>query len=237
MLSRFTIVDAVSHQDLSAFARDPETADYYDRRAPEYDEWYEGTGRFAERDRPGWSAEVERLVEFVADLTPARTLDIACGSGFLTRHLRGVIVGLDQSRAMVGLTKTRLPNGLALVGDALKLPFADGAFDRVLTGHFYGHLAAAERSVFLAEARRVAGELVVIDSALRPGVEAEQWQERVLNDGSAHRVFKRYLSADQLAAEIGGEVGGEVAFDGAWFVAARAATRGQRSDAVSAATR
>ena len=199
------------------FARDPETARYYDERAGEYDEWYEDRGRFAQRDRPGWSADVDRLVELVAALPTARTLDVACGSGFLTRHLSGVVVGLDQSPSMVALAQSRLPDGVALVGDALDLPFADGAFDRVLTGHFYGHLPPPERAAFLAQARRVAPELLVIDSALRPGVEPEQTQERVLNDGSRHRVFKRYLSADQLATEIGGEV----LLAGEWFVAAR----------------
>jgi hypothetical protein len=28
--------------------------EYYDRRAPEYDDWYLGRGLFAVRDRPGW---------------------------------------------------------------------------------------------------------------------------------------------------------------------------------------
>ncbi len=77
---------------------------------------------------------------------------------------------------MVALTQSRLPHGVALTGDALNLPFADSAFDRLLTSHFYGHLPPDERSAFLAEARRVAAELVVIDSALRPSVEPEQWQ-------------------------------------------------------------
>jgi demethylmenaquinone methyltransferase/2-methoxy-6-polyprenyl-1,4-benzoquinol methylase len=200
------------------FAKDPATARYYDARAAEYDEWYEGTGRFAERERPGWAEEVARLVRLVGTLPVARTLDIACGSGFLTRHLHGVVVGLDQSPAMVALAQSRLPGGVAIVGDALDLPFADGAFDRVLTGHFYGHLPPGERTAFLTEAARVAGELVVIDSALRPGVEPEQWQERVLNDGSRHQVYKRHLSAAQLANEIGGEI----LLAGTWFVAARA---------------
>jgi demethylmenaquinone methyltransferase/2-methoxy-6-polyprenyl-1,4-benzoquinol methylase len=117
---------------------------------------------------------------------------------------------------MAALTRRRLGGGPVLVGDALALPFPDGAFDRVLTGHFYGHLPPAERAAFLAEAGRVAAELVVVDSALRPGVESEQWQERVLNDGSRHQVFKRFLAVGQLAEEIGGEV----ALDGTWFVAA-----------------
>lgn len=201
-----------------AFATSAATAAYYERRAGEYDEWYEGAGRFADRDRPGWEDEVRRLVRLVADLPAARTLDVACGTGYLSRHLRGLAVGVDQSRSMVAVTADRLGRGRAVVGDALALAFAGGSFDRVFTGHFYGHLPPQERSRFLAEARRVARELVVVDSARRPGLEPEQWQERVLNDGSRHHVYKRYLDGRQLAAEVGGEP----ILQGDWFVAARA---------------
>lgn len=204
-----------------AFATDPATAGYYDQRAAEYDEWYTGDGQFADRDRPGWHAEVDQATRLAENLPPARTLDVACGTGFVTRHLRGFVIGLDQSPAMVAIAQSRLPDGLALVGDALNLQVAEQAFDRVFTGHFYGHLPPDERATFLTEVRRVAAELVVVDSAYRPGVEPEQWQERVLNDGSRHRVYKRYLTADQLA----GEIGGEVLLDGHWFVAARARWR------------
>jgi len=76
------------------------TAAYYDRRAEEYDHWHLGRGPFADGDRPGWDQEVERLVAFVQDLPTGRTLDVACGSGYLTQRLRGVVVGLDQSRAI-----------------------------------------------------------------------------------------------------------------------------------------
>ncbi|HWI72100.1 MAG TPA: class I SAM-dependent methyltransferase [Baekduia sp.] len=207
-----------------AFARDAATHAYYDARAAEYDEWYEGRGRFTARERPGWADElVDELVALVAALPPARTLDVACGTAFLTQHLAGLAVGLDQSPAMVAIAQERLRErgGLALVGDALALPFADGAFDRVLTAHFYGHLVPAEKEAFLAEATRVAagGELVVIDSAPRPGQddERERWEERVLNDGSRHRVYKRFLTGTELAAELGGDV----LLDGRWFCAAR----------------
>jgi ubiquinone/menaquinone biosynthesis C-methylase UbiE len=202
---------------LPAFARDPATAAYYDQRAAEYDQWYLGQGQFAHQHRPGWSAEVDHVVSLVAQLPAARTLDVACGSGFLTRHLRGVVVGADLSSAMVSLTQSRLPEGVAVVADALSLPFADNAFDRILTGHFYGHLPDGERRIFLSEARRVAQELIVIDSALRAGIEPEQWQERILNDGSRHRVYKRYLGGQQLADELGGQV----LLDETWFVAAQ----------------
>ena len=48
-------------------------------------------------------------------------------------------------------------------GDAVPLPFGDGEFERVFTSHFYGHLLPGERERFLEEARRVGGELVVVD--------------------------------------------------------------------------
>jgi demethylmenaquinone methyltransferase/2-methoxy-6-polyprenyl-1,4-benzoquinol methylase len=188
---------------------------YYDRRASEYDDWWLGTGLFAERDRPGWAEEVERLVEVVGALPPARVLDVACGTGFLTRHLRGDVVGLDQSAGMLAIAAERLPYGRVVHGDAVPLPFADGEFERVFTSHFYGHLVPEEREAFVIEARRVAAELVVADSALRPGVEAEEWQERKLNDGSRHRVYKRFFTAAQLADELGG---GQVLHEGRWFV-------------------
>lgn len=201
-----------------AFATDPATASYYEQRAREYDDWYTGEGVFAERSRPGWSEEVAQLVELVASLPALRTLDVACGTGFLTRHLNGFVVGVDQSQGMVQIAQARLPGGLALVADALNLPVADRSFQRLFTAHFYGHLPEDERDAFLAEAGRVAEEIVVVDTARRPDTPPERWDERVLNDGSRHRVYKRFLEGEQLA----GELGGELLYAGRWFVAARA---------------
>ena len=191
---------------------------YYDRRAREYDEWYEGTGKFAARELPHWHEEVDEVIGVLAGLPPARVLDVACGTAFLTRHLRGEITALDQSEAMAEIARERMPEATVVVGNAFDLPFEDGAFDRVLTGHFYGHLLGDDRERFLGEARRVAPELVVVDSKLRDDTEPEEWQERVLNDGSRHRIYKRYFTSDELAEELGG---GDVLHAGTWFVVAR----------------
>ena len=192
---------------------------YYDSRAPEYDEWYLGSGRFAERDRPGWDEEIEALRRTLEALPPAKTLDVACGTGFLTRHLPGEIVGLDQSESMLDEARRQAPHATYVQSDALVLPFEDGSFGRVSTGHFYGHLEEPEREAFLDEARRVAPELVVVDSAIQPDVPVEEWQERILNDGTRWEVFKRYFAPEALAAELGG---GSTVFAGRWFVAVRA---------------
>jgi ubiquinone/menaquinone biosynthesis C-methylase UbiE len=188
---------------------------YYDRRAAEYDDWWLGTGLFAERDRPGWSEEVEQLTGVVRSLPPARVLDVACGTGFLTRHIRGEIVALDQSARMAEIAAARVPHARVIQGDAVPLPFPAGQFDRIFTSHFYGHLLLGEREAFVAEARRVARELVIVDSARRPDTAPEEWQERTLTDGSRHRVYKRFFTAVELADELGG---GQVLHDSRWFV-------------------
>ncbi len=191
---------------------------YYERRAPEYDEWYRGAGRFAKRDRPGWDGELAALAAALASLPPARTLDVACGTGFLTRYLPGEVVGLDQSEAMLAEARRQAPRARYVQGDALELPFDDASFERAFTGHFYGHLRRAERERFLREARRVAAELVIVDSAQREDVDPEERQERILNDGSRWDVYKRYFTPASLAAELRG---GETLFAGRWFVAVR----------------
>src|SRR6266576_4841749 len=89
---------------------------YYEARAPEYDDWWLGRGLFAARERRGWPEEVGEIERVLVRLEPARTLDVACGTGFLTRNLRGLVVGLDQSPSMVALAQRRLPGGVALGG-------------------------------------------------------------------------------------------------------------------------
>jgi ubiquinone/menaquinone biosynthesis C-methylase UbiE len=192
---------------------------YYERRAPEYDDWWLGTGLFTNRHRPGWDEERTALTSTLAALAPGRTLDVACGTGFLTQHLRGEITGLDQSASMLELAQAKIPEVQFIHGDALDLPFAGDTFERVLTSFFYGHLEEDDRKAFLREARRVAPELVVVDSAFHEDVEPVEWQERVLNDGSRWQVYKRYFEPGSLADELGG---GRTLFAGRWFVAVQA---------------
>lgn len=193
--------------------------EYYDRRAPEYDDWYLGRGLFTGRDRPGWEDELDKLAEAIGALPQARTLDVACGTGFLTRHLVGDVVGLDQSARMLEEAAREVPTAAFVQGDAFALPFPDRSFDRVFTGHFYGHLPEPQRVEFLDEARRVARELVVVDASRAQSEVAEEMSQRVLEDGSRWQVYKRWFGGAELARELGG---GEVLYEGRWFVVVRA---------------
>jgi ubiquinone/menaquinone biosynthesis C-methylase UbiE len=192
---------------------------YYDRRAQEYDDWWLGEGLYADRDRPGWEEELHALERLIAALPPVRTLDVACGTGFLTRHLPGELVGLDQSDRMLRIARSRVPHARFVKGDALALPFGPKAFDRVFASYFYCHLEEPDRARFLAEARRVARELVVVGSVRRAGVEPVRWEERLLKDGTSWTVFKRYFRGSELVSELGG---GDVLHEGRHFVVVRA---------------
>jgi ubiquinone/menaquinone biosynthesis C-methylase UbiE len=189
---------------------------YYDRRAAEYDDFYLGTGLFAQRVRPGWAEELETLKKVLASLRFNSVLDVACGTGFLTENLRGRITGLDQSASMLAVARSRIPPASFIRGDALALPFRSKQFDCVFTGHFYGHLDEPARRLFLAEARRISKSLLVVDAAQREDVPPEEYQERMLNDGSRHVVYKRYFTPERLMAEVGS---GRTLHAGRWFVA------------------
>jgi SAM-dependent methyltransferase len=188
---------------------------YYHARAREYDDWWLGRGLYAPKLQPGWTEERDLAFETVASLPPKRTLDVACGTGFVTRFLPGAVIGLDQSDAMLDVAREQAPNATYLQDDGLELPFEDGSFERVFTSHFYGHLEEDDRVRFLAEARRIASELVVFDAALHGGSERHEWQERVLNDGTRWTVYKRFFAGHSLLAELGG---GSILHEGRWFV-------------------
>jgi SAM-dependent methyltransferase len=181
--------------------------EYYDRRAPEYDATSYELMREGED-----AADLARLEAFLADLPPARILDIACGTGWLTRLLRGDVVGLDQSDAMLRIAAERVPGARFVRATVPPLPFEDDAFDLAVAAHIYCHLEDEDvRREFVAEALRVAPELIVIAQSWRPGLQEETWEERSLGDGSHHRVFKRYFTAERLATELGGSIALETA--------------------------
>ena len=119
---------------------------------------------------------------------------------------------------MLAIARERVPRGEFITADALELPFEDGSFDRLFTGHFYGHLEGEERERFLDEARRVARELVIVDSSIQHSPVDEEFQPRELSDGSRWEVYKRYFSGSGLAEELGG---GQTLFEAHWFVVVR----------------
>ena len=88
-------------------------------------------------------------------------LEVACGTGIVTRRLRerldpsARLVATDLAEPMVAYARSRHA-GLDVEwreADALQLPFADGTFDLVVCG--FGVMFFPERAAGLREARRV----------------------------------------------------------------------------------
>ena len=182
--------------------------EYYDRLAPEYEE-NQASREEAAEDLPG-------LLHAISLLPPASVLDIACGPGMLTRHLGAEVTGLDQSEAMLEIARERVPWAKFVRGDAFEMPFADRSFDRAFASFFYGLLPLADRGRFLAEARRVAEELIVVEPTpeWEPSGRAQGWEERGLSDGSRYEIYRRYFTAGALAEELDGRI----LFAGRWVV-------------------
>ncbi len=189
---------------------------YYERRAAEYDDAYLGTGAHSGRDWPGFEEELDQVRTLLERFPPTTVLDAGCGTGFLTRHLRGEVVGVDQSEGVLEIARQSVPGAAFVRGDALHLAFPDGSFGRVFAGNFYGVLLPPERRSFLAEARRVGTELVILETSLAAKREyGEGFQERFLSDGSRHSIYRKYFSAEDLTRELGEA---RVLFDGEHFV-------------------
>jgi SAM-dependent methyltransferase len=92
-----------------------------------------------------------------AEISPGlRVLDVACGPGHAAAAAaeRGATAqGLDFSAAMVGIARARHPEIAIEEGDAEALPYADGAFDAIISNFGIHHVPRPDDA--LAEAHRV----------------------------------------------------------------------------------
>ena len=126
--------------------------------AANYEQWYQTpAGRRADR------LEKQVLGSLLVEFPGARSiLEVGCGTGHFSRWFtqQGLwTVGLDRSAAMVAEVRRDPPFGLVL-GDGMKLPFRDSAFDLVA---FVTTLEFVEDPVqALREARRVATQGLIL---------------------------------------------------------------------------
>jgi SAM-dependent methyltransferase len=210
---------SVSRPTESSWAHRRSLWEYYNRRVTErlpgcanaHAYW---TGLGVEVSVEDLAAEASRLEQRLRELPPTRFVDVGAGPGTFTQLLPGTGLAIDQSpRALRTLTE-QLPHVLVIRADALRLPLADRSVDRFFAAHLYGLLLSEEREDMLAEARRVAREVLILDAGRPNGVREAEWQERTLHDGTSYRIFRRHFDAGTLASEIGGEV----LFDGNFYV-------------------
>ncbi|RZU23625.1 class I SAM-dependent methyltransferase [Streptomyces sp. BK239] len=127
----------------------------YDEEAERYDA--------ARGGEPRAAAAARAVLGLLPDGT-ASLLDVACGTGIVTRRLGAGrdaprVTGVDLAAAMVRQAAARLP-GAIVRADSRRLPFRDGEFDAV-SSVWLLHLAPSD-----ADARAIVAECARV---LRPG--------------------------------------------------------------------
>ena len=139
----------------------PDVAAMFDEVAPRYDRT---NSILSMRQDRRWREHVVRAV----DVRPAElVLDLAAGTGtssdpFADAGVR--VVACDFSLGMLAAGRRRRDDLAFVAGDALHLPFADGAFDAVTIS--FGLRNVVDTGGALAEMRRVTrhgGRLVVCE--------------------------------------------------------------------------
>ena len=137
------------------------------------------------------------LIEAAAIGRGNRVLDIACGTGVVTRDVAGIVgrdnppTGLDLSSGMLAVARDLAPHIEWQQGDATDLPYPDASFDRVLCQ--FGLMFFPDRVAALKEMSRV----------LRPGgrLALAVWDSLDKNPGFARKVDILEHSAGRAAAD------------------------------------
>jgi SAM-dependent methyltransferase len=182
------------------------------------------------------------LVARIAPQQPARVLELACGTGVVTRRLRAAlpeaaIVATDLSPPMIAIAERAGLEGVTWrPADAQALPFADAAFDAVVCQ--FGWMFLPDKVRGFAEARRV----------LAPGgrLFVNVWDSPLSNPYAGHMntvlaqlfpadpprfvdMVHGYCDTDRIAADLRAAGWTEFGFD-------RVAIRGHARSAAELAT-
>lgn len=149
-------------------------ADYYAKRAPEYERIYQ---------RPERQADLRTLREKVTRIFAGRrVLEVACGTGWWTEVMASSarsVVATDINAEVPAIAKAKLmPADLISCQrrDAFYLDEAEGEFDAALAAFWWSHLTRTGLQRFLC----------ALHSRLRPG-STVAFIDNVFVDGSSPR--------------------------------------------------
>jgi demethylmenaquinone methyltransferase/2-methoxy-6-polyprenyl-1,4-benzoquinol methylase len=193
--------------------------DYYDARAPEYDDWYLRRGRYAHGPvhDTAWHAELDAAGRWLDSLPfSGEIVELAAGTGWWSPLLasKGTLSMYDTSQAALDLGRDRLvAHGLRAhlhVRDVWEEP--DRQVDAVFVGFWLSHVPAERLAVFLALVRRwlrPSGLFAFIDSMPDPQSSAvdhpppaDGTSVRRLADGREFSIVKVFREPAALEAAL-----------------------------------
>jgi demethylmenaquinone methyltransferase/2-methoxy-6-polyprenyl-1,4-benzoquinol methylase len=193
--------------------------DYYEARAPEYDDWYLRRGRYARGavHDAAWNAELDAAGLWLDGLPwNGEIVELAAGTGWWSPLLasRGELSLYDTSSAALDRARERLVahdlRAHLHVRDAWAEP--DRPVDGLFMGFWLSHVPRARLAEFLDLAHRwlvPGGRLAFIDSLPDPASSAADHPEPVddrslrrLADGREFTIVKVFYTADELTAAL-----------------------------------
>jgi SAM-dependent methyltransferase len=189
-------------------------AAYYAQRAAYYERVY---------FKPERQDDLRAMEAWLAgQFTGRRVLEIACGTGWWTAHGAATAAhwratDLNPETMAVAQAKPAMPATVRFqTVDAYSLAeLGDAQFDAAFTGCWWSHVPLARLPGWLAtlHQRLAPGALVVmLDNSYvqtsstplsRRDADGNTYQQRTLDDGSAHEVLKNFPSAEQAFGMLG----------------------------------
>lgn len=189
--------------------------EYYDERAREYDEIFEGKGPACYRPQY-YVEDIKNIEIFMKDFGKERVIDIACGSAYWLPFYYdkcSSFTFLDQSAKMLDECRLRVDKlGIGdkseyIKNDILEHEFdSAGKYDCAVIGFLLSHFTKVQEEVLFKKLKAICkpgSEILIIDNTWTK-VRArdhnkEGIMERRLNDGRTFKIYKRYFDTGDLS--------------------------------------
>ncbi|MGQ0510237.1 MAG: class I SAM-dependent methyltransferase [Betaproteobacteria bacterium] len=185
-----------------------ELAQYYARRASEYERIYA---------KPERQADLSALRSRIGSMFAGRkVLELACGTGWWTPVIAqsaAQVTALDLNEEVLEIARTKdLPAGRVefVKGSAFELPDFGRRHDALFAGFWWSHVRLEELDAFLASAVSAVAPgalLAFLDNRYVEGsstpvsrrdAQGNAFQTRKLADGSSHEVLKNFPETGEL---------------------------------------
>jgi SAM-dependent methyltransferase len=174
----------------------------------------DGFGRGAEayeQSRPSYPSDaVEVIVERAAIGPGSRVLDLAAGTGKLTRLLSATgadVVAVEPVAAMRAELEAAQPGVEALDGTAEAIPLPDASVDAVTVAQAFHWFDPPAALAEIARVLRPGGTLVLVWNTRDRSVDWVRRFGELLVDGDGDRPFDRYHTVDYPAVVAEGGAG------------------------------
>jgi ubiquinone/menaquinone biosynthesis C-methylase UbiE len=181
---------------------------------------------------PAIFAQWPPVLAEIAGLRPGdRVLDVGCGTGVLAREAAarvgptGRVTGLDLNEGMLAVARRLRPEIDWRQGDALRLPFADGAFDVAASQFVLMFIPDAGRALremwrVLVPGGRLVAAVCASIAESRPYVELAEILRRQVGDSAAAMVESYFALGDpkqlRRLAEMAGIADAEILTREGW---------------------